>query len=137
MNEVEAVQREVIEEFGLFDNWMDRYQYLIDLGKRLPEFPDEDKTDANKVRGCQSQVWFTAEKRDNRMHFRATSDAAIVSGLIALLLRIYSDKKAAEIVSTPARFVDELHLQQHLSATRSNGLASMMKAIQQLSLEEA
>lgn len=137
MNEVETAQNEVIDEFGLFDNWVDRYQYLIDLGKRLPEFPDEDKTDANKVRGCQSQVWFTAENRDSRMFFRATSDAAIVSGLIALLLRIYSDKPAAEIVSTQARFVDELQLQQHLSPTRSNGLASMLQAIRQLAAEAA
>lgn len=137
MNEVETAQREVIDEFGLFDSWMDRYQYLIDLGKRLPEFPAEDKTDANKVRGCQSQVWFTAENRGGRLHFRAISDAAIVSGLIALLLRIYSDKPASEIVSTPARFVDELQLQQHLSPTRSNGLASMMKVIRQLAADAA
>jgi cysteine desulfuration protein SufE len=137
MNEVEAAQREVVDEFSLFDNWMDRYQYLIDLGKRLPEFPSEDKTDANKVRGCQSQVWFTAESRDDRLHFRAISDAAIVSGLIAVLLRIYSDKRADEILATPARFVDALQLQQHLSPTRSNGLASMMKAIQQFAAEAA
>ena len=137
MNEVEAAQRELIDEFSLFDNWMDRYQYLIDLGRRLPEFPEEARTEANKVRGCQSQVWFTAEKQGDRLHFRATSDAAIVSGLIAMLLRIYSGRKATEIVSTPARFVDELQLQQHLSPTRSNGLASMMKAIQQFAVDAA
>jgi cysteine desulfuration protein SufE len=137
MNEVEAVQREVIEEFGLFDNWMDRYQYLIDLGKRLPEFPEERKTEQNKVRGCQSQVWFIGEARDHRLYFRATSDAAIVSGLIALLLRIYSGKYPADIVSTPADFVGALQLEQHLSPTRSNGLASMMKAIRHLAAEAA
>ena len=137
MNEVEAAQRDVIEEFGLFDNWMDRYQYLIDLGKRLPDFPEQDKTAQNKVSGCQSQVWFTAENRNGRMHYRAISDAAIVSGLIALLLRIYSDKPAEDIVSTPADFVEALQLQQHLSATRSNGLASMMRAIRTLAAEAA
>lgn len=137
MNEVEAAQRDVIEEFGLFENWMDRYQYLIDLGKRLPDFPEQDKTAQNKVSGCQSQVWFTAENRNGRMHYRAISDAAIVSGLIALLLRIYSDKPAEDIVSTPADFVEALQLQQHLSATRSNGLASMLTAIRTLAAEAA
>jgi cysteine desulfuration protein SufE len=137
MNEVEAAQRDVIEEFGLFENWMDRYQYLIDLGKRLPDFPQQDKTEQNKVSGCQSQVWFTAENRNGRMHYRAISDAAIVSGLIALLLRIYSDKPAKDIVSTPADFVEALQLQQHLSPTRSNGLASMMRAIRTLAADAA
>jgi cysteine desulfuration protein SufE len=137
MNEVEAAQRDVIEEFGLFENWMDRYQYLIDLGKRLPDFPEQDKTEQNKVSGCQSQVWFTAENRNGRMHYRAISDAAIVSGLIALLLRIYSDKPAKDIVSTPADFVEALQLQQHLSPTRSNGLASMMRAIRALAADAA
>jgi cysteine desulfuration protein SufE len=137
MNEVEAAQRDVIEEFGLFENWMDRYQYLIDLGKRLPDFPGQDKTEQNKVSGCQSQVWFTAENRNGRMHYRAISDAAIVSGLIALLLRIYSDKPAKDIVSTPADFVEALQLQQHLSPTRSNGLASMMRAIRTLAADAA
>jgi cysteine desulfuration protein SufE len=137
MNEVEAAQRDVIEEFGLFENWMDRYQYLIDLGKRMPDFPQQDKTEQNKVSGCQSEVWFTAENRNGRMHYRAISDAAIVSGLIALLLRIYSDKPAKDIVSTPADFVEALQLQQHLSPTRSNGLASMMRAIRTLAADAA
>ena len=108
---------------------MDRYQYLIDLGKRLPEFPETDKTEANKIKGCQSQVWFTAEKKGDKLYFRAISDAAIVSGLIALLLRIYSDRRPGEIIDTPANFILELQLEQHLSPTRSNGLAAMMNAI--------
>lgn len=129
MNEVAAAQQEVVEEFGFFDDWMDRYQYLIDLGKRLPDLADDEKVDANKIRGCQSQVWFVAEVRDGRLHFRAVSDAAIVSGLIALLLRIYSDKAPREILETPPEFVAELGLEKHLSPTRSNGLASMLGAI--------
>lgn len=129
MNEVQTAQQEVIDEFGFFDNWMDRYQYLIDLGKRLPDLAAEEKTDANKIRGCQSQVWFVAEEHAGRMHFRAISDAAIVSGLIALLLRIYSDKPATEILQSSADFVQSLGLEQHLSPTRSNGLAAMLTAI--------
>jgi cysteine desulfuration protein SufE len=130
MNEVETAQQEVIEEFAFFDNWMDRYQYLIDLGRRLPELSESDRNDKNKIRGCQSQVWMVAEADGERLNFRAISDAAIVSGLIALLLRIYSGKKAVDIVATPVDFVSALQLEQHLSPTRSNGLAAMLQAIQ-------
>ena len=134
-NEVAAAQQELIEEFQFFDNWMDRYQYLIDLGRRLPEFPEEERIDANKIRGCQSQVWFVAEQKDGRLEFRAISDAAIVSGLIALLLRIYSGKAPRDILDTPPDFVTALQLEAHLSPTRSNGLASMLKAIRNFATE--
>jgi cysteine desulfuration protein SufE len=126
---VQAAQEELVEDFGLFDNWMDRYQYLIDLGRRLPEFPESDRIDANRIRGCQSQVWFVAEKKGDRLEFRAISDAAIVSGLIALLLRVYSGRRPEDILSTPPDFVAALELEEHLSPTRSNGLASMLDAI--------
>jgi cysteine desulfuration protein SufE len=129
MNEVEKAQQEIIEEFSFFDNWMDRYQYLIDLGRRLPELPESERSEKNRIRGCQSQVWLVAERKGDRLHFRAISDAAIVSGLIAILLRIYSDRKPEDIVATPADFVSALQLEQHLSATRSNGLSSMLEAI--------
>jgi cysteine desulfuration protein SufE len=135
MNEVTNAQQELIEEFSFFDNWMDRYQYIIDLGRRLPEFPEADKTEANKIKGCQSQVWFVAEKNDDRLEFRAISDAAIVSGLIALLLRIYSNRRPQDILDTPADFVSALQLEQHLSPTRSNGLAAMLQAIRTLAAE--
>lgn len=135
MNEVEKAQQEIIEEFSFFDNWMDRYQYLIDLGRRLPEMPESERNEKNRIRGCQSQVWFVAESRGDRLHFRAISDAAIVSGLIAILLRIYSDRKPEDIVSTPADFVSALQLEQHLSATRSNGLASMLDAIRRMAVD--
>lgn len=135
MNEVEQAQKDVVEEFSLFDNWMDRYQYLIDMGRRLPELPPELKTEANQIKGCQSQVWFVAEQDGDRLAFRATSDAAIVSGLIALLLRIYSGRKAGDIVATPPSFVSALGLEQHLSPTRSNGLASMLDAIQRFAAD--
>jgi len=129
VNEVAEAQEELIEEFRFFDDWMDRYQYLIDLGRRLPEFPEAERVDANKIRGCQSQVWFVAKEKDGRLEFRAISDAAIVSGLIAVLLRIYSGKKPQEILDTPPDFVKALQLEAHLSPTRSNGLASMLEAI--------
>ena len=136
-SEVAAAQRELIEEFGLFDDWMDRYQYLIDLGRRLPEFPDELRTDEHRIRGCQSQVWFVPEKRDGRLYFQAISDAAIVSGLIALLLRLYSGREPRDILDTPPDFVEALELQSHLSPTRSNGLSSMLKAIRGFAAEAA
>jgi len=135
VNEVQSAQSELIEEFQFFDDWMDRYQYIIDLGRRLPEFPEAEKTEANKIRGCQSQVWFLAELNNDRLHFQAISDAAIVSGLIAVLLRIYSDRLPKDILDTPPDFVAALKLEQHLSPTRSNGLAAMLKAIQSFAAE--
>jgi len=129
MNEIAAAQQELVEEFQYFDDWMDRYQYIIDLGRRLPEFPDELRTEHNKIKGCQSQVWFVAEHDGERMQYRAISDAAIVSGLIALLLRIYSGRRPEDIIATPPNFVAELQLEHHLSPTRSNGLSAMLGAI--------
>ena len=128
-NEIANAQQEVIEEFSLFDDWMDRYQYIIDLGRRLPEFPEALRTEDNRIRGCQSQVWFVPERRDGRLYFQAVSDAAIVSGLIALLLRLYSGRFPRDILDTPPDFVGALQLESHLSPTRSNGLSSMLKAI--------
>ena len=135
MNEVQQAQHDLLEEFALFDNWMDRYQYIIDLGRRLPKFPDDDKIEANKIKGCQSQVWFTARNDDGKLVFQAISDAAIVSGLIALLLRIYSGRTPRDILDTPAEFVSGLQLDQHLSPTRSNGLSSMLGAIRAFASE--
>jgi len=137
MNEVTAAQQEVIDEFAIFDNWMDRYQYLIDLGRRLPELGDDERVEQNLIKGCQSQVWFIPEKSGDRLTFRANSDAAIVSGLIAILLRIYSDRKPADILESPPDFVDALQLQKHLSPTRSNGLVSMLEAIRRFAAEAA
>ena len=134
-NEVQAAQREVIEEFAMFEDWMDRYQYLIDLGRRLPEFPEDLRTEENCIRGCQSQVWFVASKKDGRLEFRAISDAAIVSGLIAILLRLYSGRYPQDILDTPPEFVTALSLESHLSATRSNGLSSMLQAIRGFATE--
>jgi cysteine desulfuration protein SufE len=134
-NEVQTAQDEVIEEFAFFDDWMDRYQYLIDLGRRLPALTDAELVDENKIKGCQSQVWLTATQQDGRLKFRATSDAAIVSGLIAVLLRIYSDRRPDDILNTPPDFISALNLEQHLSPTRSNGLAAMLTAIRRFAAE--
>ena len=128
-SDIEAAQQELIEEFAFFDDWMARYQYIIDMGRELPEFPDAWRTEANRVHGCQSQVWLHADPRAGCLHFQATSDSAIVAGLIALLMRIYSGRRAADIVATPPGFVTELGLDRHLSATRSNGLRSMLERI--------
>jgi cysteine desulfuration protein SufE len=134
-NEVLDAQQELIADFELFEDWMDRYQYIIDLGRRLPEFPEELRIDENRIRGCQSQVWFVAKQLDGRLEFRAISDAAIVSGLIALLLRLYSGRRPQDILDAPPDFVTALQLESHLSPTRSNGLASMLTAIRHFAAE--
>ena len=122
----EQAQQDIIDEFAFFGDWTERYQYLIDLGKQLPPFPDDLKTEAYRVHGCQSMVWLVPEGDAARMQFRAASDSAIVSGLIALVLRVYSDRSAREIVETEPRFIDAIGLAKHLSPTRSNGLAAML-----------
>jgi cysteine desulfuration protein SufE len=128
-------QAEIIQEFEFFDDWMDRYQHLIDLGKELPDFPESDKTDANLLPGCQSNVWFIARGDQDCLNFEACSDAAIVSGLIALVLKIYSGASAEQILSTPPTFIEAIGLGQHLSATRANGLRSMLSKIKSLAEE--
>lgn len=122
-------QQEIIEEFGFFDDWTARYQYLIDLGRKLPPLAPEDMTPANKVDGCQSQVWIVVSGNADRLDLRAASDSAIVSGLIALLLRVYSGHGAREILDTDPAFINAIGLGKHLSPTRSNGLAAMVKTI--------
>jgi len=126
---IQDVQAELIEEFEFLDDWMDRYRYIIDLGRTLDDFPEEWMTDEFKVRGCQSQVWVVPEHKDGRIIFHATSDAAIVSGLIAIVLRIYSNRTPQEILATPPSFIQGVGLDEHLSPSRSNGLNSMIKVI--------
>ncbi|MET0231454.1 MAG: SufE family protein [Rhodanobacteraceae bacterium] len=124
-------QAQIAEEFAFFGDWTERYQYLIDLGRKLPPFPQALKTDAYKVTGCQSQVWLVPSGDAHRLEFQATSDSAIVSGLIALLLRVYSGRSASEILATEPTFIEAIGLAKHLSPTRSNGLAAMLAAIRQ------
>ncbi|MAD91570.1 MAG: Fe-S cluster assembly protein SufE [Gammaproteobacteria bacterium] len=129
INEIQIAQKELIKDFDIFENWIDRYQYIIDMGRRLPNFPDSYRIDKNLIPGCQSQVWFVAQEEGGRLHFQAISDAAIVSGLIALLLRLYNGRTPKDILDTPPDFVKSLQLEDHLSPTRSNGLSSMLAAI--------
>jgi cysteine desulfuration protein SufE len=122
-------QQDIADEFAFFGDWSERYQYLIDLGRKLPPFPDDWKTEENRVHGCQSMVWLVPSGDAARMHFDAASDSAIVSGLIALVLRVYSDRPAAEIVTTQPAFIQAIGLARHLSPTRSNGLAAMLSKL--------
>ena len=124
-------QQSIADEFALFGDWTERYQYLIDLGRKLTPFPDDQKIDAFKVDGCQSQVWLVPSGNSSSMHFDAISDSAIVSGLIALLLRVYSDRPADEIIATEPEFIQMIGLAKHLSPTRSNGLSAMLAKVKQ------
>lgn len=133
----QAAQQALIDEFSMFDNWMDRYQYIIDLGKQLPAFPEEWRTPERKIQGCQSNVWIHHARERERLHFEATSDAAIVSGLIAVLMRIYNDRTPQEVVATEPSFLEALGLDKHLSPTRSNGLHAMLSHIYAVAKQEA
>ncbi|MEM7707861.1 MAG: SufE family protein [Pseudomonadota bacterium] len=128
---ISDIQEEIVEEFSFFDDWMDRYQYIIDLGRKLPDFPEDQRVDENRLYGCQSQVWLTAHGDAGELTFRAVSDSAIVCGLIALVLRVYSGQPASEILAHQPQFVEDIGLKSHLSPTRSNGLASMLATIRQ------
>lgn len=126
-----ATQDDIIASFGMFPEWLDRYQYLIDLGRKLPPLAEEEKTDDKLLAGCQSRVWLYLEGDADRVIIRANSDAAIVSGLIALLSRVYSGCSARQIVETEPYFIREIGLADHLSPTRANGLHAMLKAIRE------
>ena len=123
-------QAAIAEEFAFFGDWSERYQYLIDLGRKLPPFPDDWKTEANRLHGCQSMVWIVAEGNADALEFHAISDSTIVSGLIYLALRVYSGRSAAEILATTPDYIAGIGLAKHLSPTRSNGLASLLAFIQ-------
>ena len=125
--EINLIQDEIIEEFTSFDDWMDRYSLLIDYGNGLDAFLQEDKTDQNLIDGCQSKVWFTAEMQDGKVIYKGDSDAILVKGIVALLIRVLSGHTPEEIVNTQLYFIDEIQLREHLSPTRSNGLNAMLR----------
>ncbi len=129
MHDPQQAQQDIISDFSLFDNWLDRYQYLIDLGKALDPLDEAEKTDDILLHGCQSRVWLIIDGNADSLTIRANSDAAIVSGLIALLIRAYSGASAEQIVNSKPEFIAAIGLQQHLSATRANGLHAMLQAI--------
>ena len=129
MESLEEIQQSISEEFEIFDTWMEKYEYIIDLGKKLENFPSDQMIDENKVHGCQSSVWFVTSLEDGLFRCTATSDSAIVSGLIALLLRIYDNQKPSEIIETEPKFISMIGLNEHLSPTRNNGLNLMIARI--------
>lgn len=127
---INQTQDEIIEEFDGLTDWMDRYAYIIDLGNTLPEFPDDEKTPQNLIEGCQSRVWITAKLLpDGKIHFQADSDALIVKGIVALLMRVLDNRTPDEILGADLYFIDRIGLKEHLSPTRSNGLVAMVKQI--------
>lgn len=126
---INEIQQEIIEEFSAFEDWMDKYGYLIELGNELPDLDPKEKTDQHLIKGCQSRVWLVSDFEDGRIIFRGESDAVIVKGLVALLLRVVSGRTPEELINNELFFVDEIGLKQHLSPTRSNGLLAMIKQI--------
>lgn len=129
MHDPKSAQDEIISSFSLLPEWLDRYQYLIDIGRRLPELSEEEKTDDKLLPGCQSRVWLYLEGDEDEVRIRANSDAAIVSGLIALLIQVYSGCSARQIAETEPYFIRDIGLAEHLSPTRANGLHAMLQAI--------
>tara|TARA_B110000444_G_scaffold29026_1_gene24051 strand:- start:11962 stop:12384 length:423 start_codon:yes stop_codon:yes gene_type:complete len=126
---IKSIQEEVIDEFLLFDDWMQKYEYMIDLGKSLPLINEKNKTDDRLIKGCQSKVWLDAQLKNGKINYTADSDAIITKGIIAILLRVFSNQTPDAILSANTDFIDEIGLKEHLSPTRANGLVSMIKQL--------
>lgn len=131
---IKEIQNEIVEEFSMFEDWMQRYEYIIDLGKNLPLIQEEFKTDNNLIKGCQSKVWLQGEQNGDVIAFTADSDAILTKGIIAILIRAFSNQKANDILNADMDFIDEIGLKEHLSPTRANGLVSMIKNIKMYAL---
>jgi cysteine desulfuration protein SufE len=131
---IQKLEQEVIEEFSMFDDWMQKYEHIIELGKELPLIDEQFKTDDYIIKGCQSKVWLNAEMKDGKVFYSADSDAIITKGIISLLLRVFNNQTPQEIISAELNFIDEIGLKEHLSPTRSNGLLSMIKQIKTYAL---
>jgi len=131
---IKEIQDEIIDEFSMFDDWMQRYEYIIDLGKKLPLIKEEFKTDDNIIKGCQSKVWLKGEENQENIVFTADSDAILTKGIIAILIRVFSNQKSSDILNADMDFIDEIGLKEHLSPTRANGLVSMIKNIKMYAL---
>ena len=126
---IQDIQNEIVDEFAMFDDWMQRYEYMIELGKSLPIIDEHFKTDENLIKGCQSKVWLHAEMKDGMVQFTADSDAIITKGIVAILIRAFSNQTPKDIIDSDTNFIDEIGLKEHLSPTRANGLVSMIKQI--------
>jgi cysteine desulfuration protein SufE len=131
---IKDIQEEIVDEFSMFDDWMQRYEYIIDLGKNLPLIQEEFKTDDNLIKGCQSKVWLKGEQNEDKIVFTADSDAILTKGIIAILIRTFSNQTATDILNADMDFIDEIGLKEHLSPTRANGLVSMIKNIKMYAL---
>ena len=131
---ISEVEEQIIEEFELFDDWMDKYEHLIDMGRNLPLIDEQNKNDEHIVKGCQSQVWLNAEYDNEVMHYTCDSDAIITKGMIALLLRVLNDRTSDEIINAKLEFIDKINLKEHLTPTRANGLVSMLNKIKAYAL---
>ena len=131
---IKEIQDEIVDEFSMFDDWMQRYEYIIDLGKSLPLIDEQYKTEDNIIKGCQSKVWVHGEQNGDKVVFTADSDAILTKGIIAILIRAFSNQKAADILDANTDFIDEIGLKEHLSPTRANGLVSMIKKIRMYAL---
>ena len=131
---IQEIQDEIVDEFSMFDDWMQRYEYIIDLGKGLPLIDEQYKTEDNIIKGCQSKVWVHAEQNTDKIVFTADSDAILTKGIIAILIRAFSNQKATDILEANTDFIDEIGLKEHLSPTRANGLVSMIKKIKMYAL---
>ncbi len=127
MNTIKEIEDQIIDDFSLFDEWEEKYGYIIELGKKLPPLPEAYKTEENIIKGCQSKVWFHSKLEGDKIIYEGDSDAMIVKGLVSLLIKTYSGHTPDEIINTEPYFIDKIGMQQHLSMTRSNGLASMVK----------
>jgi cysteine desulfuration protein SufE len=134
MNSIKKIQLDIIDEFAMFDDWMQRYEYIIDLGKNLPLIEEQFKTNENLIKGCQSKVWLHATENDGVVYFRADSDAILTKGVIAILIRVFSEHTPQEIIDADTDFINEIGLKEHLSPTRANGLVSMVKQIKMYAL---
>lgn len=133
---IKAIQEEIIDEFSMFDDWMDRYEYIIELGKSLPIIDDQFKLDENLIKGCQSKVWLYSELENDTIKYSADSDAILTKGIVAILLRVYSGQKPRDILTAETSFIDEIGLKEHLSPTRANGLVSMIKQIKMYAIAQ-
>lgn len=131
---IQEIQEEIVDEFSMFDDWMQRYEYIIELGKTLPLIDEKLKTEDNIIKGCQSKVWVHAEEKDGKILFTADSDAILTKGIIAILIRAFSNQTPQAILEANTDFVDEIGLKEHLSPTRANGLVSMIKKIKMYAL---
>ena len=131
---IQGIENEIVEEFSLFDSWDDKYEYIIDLGKKLPPLDEKYKVDENRVRGCQSTVYLVADYKNGRVYYKAESDAVIVKGLISMLIRVLSGQTPDDIVNAPLNFIREIGMMTHLAQTRSNGLLAMVKQMKNYAL---